>query len=629
MKKLFTSLLLLPFMATLMIGQTYFSENFDSSPDIPSGWAVFDNGVGTQKSWKIYNYGESGNRIAAVTYEQVAAGSFAEDYFATPEIDLTSATNPRLVFKAGQSYGPNYGSTYSVMVSTTTQTDISAYTVVQTWSEEELGGVGLPLSVKMVDLSAYKGKKVYVVFMMKNNNGDNFLIDDVSVEESVNNSATLLSLGLTKYMIANQDNTLKMTIRNHGANPINSLEVNWNDGTDHISTISTTLSSGEEKEISHPTPINYAEAGIQKNIKVTVTKINGVADVLPDDNSLTQTVNTISKDGGKKVLFEEGTGTWCGWCPRGTVALKNMHQNYPDKFIGIAVHGGGSDPMINSTYINSTGISGFPGMNVDRIVKGAGVSENAMKTQLAEFSMPTPVELSGTSTISGRDVSINVSSKFYSNFTNVDFKLGLIVVENGVTGTTANYNQANYYAGGGNGPMGGYENLPNPVPASQMVYNNVGRELLGGYNGQANSVPATLTDGQEVTYTFNYTVPAAYDIDKLYGVVVLIDSNDGRIVNANTVKIGNMSVKDINLVSKGFVIYPNPAKDVVNLSIEEAGEFTATIYNMLGQVVYTQDLGSLDSKANVTLPISKLRTGNYLVTISGEGKSYSKRLMVK
>lgn len=627
MKKLFTSLLLLPFMATLMIGQTYFSENFDSSPSIPSGWAVFDNGIGTSKSWKIYTYGGSGNRIAAVTYEKVAAGSFAEDYFATPEIDLTSSTNPRLAFKAGQSFQPNYGSTYHVMVSTTSQTEISAYTEVQTWNEDELGGIGLPMVVKIVDLSAYKGKKVYVAFMMRNNNGDNFLIDDVSIEETVNNSATLLSLDLAKYTFPNQDNTLKMKVRNYGSNDINSLEVNLNDGTDHISTISTSISPGEVKEVTHPKPINYTEAGTQNNITVTVTKINGVEDVIADDNTLTTTINTLSNDGGKKVLFEEGTGTWCVWCPRGTVALKKMHENYPDKFIGIAVHQG--DPMENKTYIRATGITGFPGMNVDRFLKNQGVNEAGMIAALNQLHTASPVGLSGEATISGRNVTINVSSKFYSNFTDAKFRLGVIVVENGVTGTESGYAQANGYAGSSQ-PMGGYENLPNPVPASQMVYNNVGRELLGGYNGQANSVPSTLTDGQEVTYTFNYdNVSDKFDIDKLYGVVVLIDSNDGRIVNANTFKIGTMSVNEIDKDLRGFTIYPNPARDVVNLSIEEAGEFTATIYNMLGQVVYTQELGNLDSKANVTLPIANLKTGNYLVSISTEGKSYSKRLMVK
>ena len=40
------------------------------------------------------------------------------------------------------------------------------------------------------------------------------------------------------------------------------------------------------------------------------------------------------------TVVEEGTGTWCGWCVRGIVALEYMRENYPDKFIGIGVHYG-------------------------------------------------------------------------------------------------------------------------------------------------------------------------------------------------------------------------------------------------------------------------------------------------
>ena len=43
---------------------------------------------------------------------------------------------------------------------------------------------------------------------------------------------------------------------------------------------------------------------------------------------------------------------------------------------------------------------------------------------------------------------------------------------------TSGYNQVNAYAGNALGPMGGFESLPNPVPAAQMVYDHVARVLL-------------------------------------------------------------------------------------------------------------------------------------------------------
>lgn len=40
----------------------------------------------------------------------------------------------------------------------------------------------------------------------------------------------------------------------------------------------------------------------------------------------------------RKLVSEEVTGTWCGYCVRGIVAMKEMNEKYPDSFIGIAIH---------------------------------------------------------------------------------------------------------------------------------------------------------------------------------------------------------------------------------------------------------------------------------------------------
>ena len=42
----------------------------------------------------------------------------------------------------------------------------------------------------------------------------------------------------------------------------------------------------------------------------------------------------------RRMVVEEGTGAWCGWCVKGIVGLRYMNATYPDQFIGIAVHNG-------------------------------------------------------------------------------------------------------------------------------------------------------------------------------------------------------------------------------------------------------------------------------------------------
>jgi hypothetical protein len=70
----------------------------------------------------------------------------------------------------------------------------------------------------------------------------------------------------------------------------------------------------------------------------------------------------------------------------------------------------------------------------------------------------------------------------------------------------AGWSQSNAYAGGGSGEMGGFEILPNPVPASQMVYDHVARTILPSFTGQSGSIPSSVSMGEVHSYTFSVTV---------------------------------------------------------------------------------------------------------------------------
>ena len=80
----------------------------------------------------------------------------------------------------------------------------------------------------------------------------------------------------------------------------------------------------------------------------------------------------------KKVVLEEFTGEWCGWCPEGAKVMVDNIAAHPGKVIGIAVHDG--DPMeipsYNSWIKGLTNVSGFPNGSVDR----ADASDRGMWT---------------------------------------------------------------------------------------------------------------------------------------------------------------------------------------------------------------------------------------------------------
>ncbi len=239
--------------------------------------------------------------------------------------------------------------------------------------------------------------------------------------------------------------------------------------------------------------------------------------------------NAWAQQPQKKVLIEEGTGTWCQWCPRGTVYGKQITQNYTDDAVFIAIHSG--DDMENTGYFSGSGLSGLPSGNVDRTTVSS-MQPSGITSDLAPYTSnipPADIDVTTTYDPVTRDLTMTVSADFYSAV-NGDWRLAAIVVEDGITGPAPAYNQSNAYSGGGNGPMGGYENLPSSVSASIMVYNHVGRYLAGGYNGDNGSLPTAVLAGQNHSYTYNWVLPQNYNEDYISVVGLLINTSMGKFL---------------------------------------------------------------------------------------------------
>src|SRR5699024_9743681 len=245
-------------------------------------------------------------------------------------------------------------------------------------------------------------------------------------------------------------------------------------GDEHTQTVSgVDIATFDSYQLTHDDAWAPDETG-NYTITVSISNINGNgADDNGDNDSLSKDLFVLSQDVSRKVVIEEGTGTWCGWCPRGIVAMEYMYDHpddYPN-FIGIAVHNG--DPMTVPEYDSGANFSGFPGSNVNRVLLGANVSQedwveyyNDRKDMMA----PADLEMDGVYQYGTRELNLDVTTNFYTDIDDAHFALSVIVVENGVSGTDSNWGQSNYYSGGSQGPMGGFENLPQVVPASDMVY---------------------------------------------------------------------------------------------------------------------------------------------------------------
>ena len=625
--------------ASIAQAQIFFSDDFNDSN--LNGWTNIDDDTDSPTSpgidydlWyvsDIYSGFVTGlEDAAAVSHSLGPNGSSwvaynPNNFLVSPPIDLSTAlsSNLKLKFNAGSGQVTGgHAEHYAVYVTTTnTIADITAATPVF----EQTLPTGEEMFSHIIDISSYSGQTVYVTFRHYDCSGQFILlIDDVIVEQVLSDNVSVNDLSLNRYSMMNIDNTLAVNITNNGANTITSLTIDWNDGASHSSTISgLNIAQFASSSISHPTFVNYSSI-IEKEISVTITEVNGQSDSDPTDNSATANFNTISQQSTKNVLFEEGTGTWCPGCPGGTVVMDEMSVAHPSNFIGIAVHVREDDPMNIPEYELAADFFSAPSLNVDRTLLSQDIfSAETLYNQ--QITLEVPAELSATITGSGSSLTIEASSIFRTTFSNANLRFAVIIIEDHVTGTTSEYDQANAYAGGAYGDMGDFDELPNPVPASQMEYNHVGRALLGGYNGQENSVPTSISDGQEITYTFNYSVPSSSNINHMHAIVVLIDQNSGEIINAETASLYTGIEENTNTIVTN--IYPNPTSDILNVEFEENSElYSIRIYDIKGNTVIQKEVNSALGKAELNL--SNLQKGNYFINISTKGTSTTKKIVV-
>ena len=177
-------LLLLVVITMTLSSYAQFPEGFDGATFPPAGWASFvgTNGLGTVENWKQQEYGAP-NNTAVCVWEVVAAGQTSEDWLVTPQFTV-DASAPLFYFDGNDSAPTEYGSIYTVRISTASQTTHSDFTILNTQTEADIihdNDGDMTGNSVVVDLTAYIGQAVYVAFVLEQNDGDLWRIDNVDM----------------------------------------------------------------------------------------------------------------------------------------------------------------------------------------------------------------------------------------------------------------------------------------------------------------------------------------------------------------------------------------------------------------------------------------------------------------
>ena len=178
----------------------------------------------------------------------------------------------------------------------------------------------------------------------------------------------------------------------------------------------------------------------------------------------------------KNVLIEEATGTWCTYCPSGIYYIDSLHSVY-DNVISVAIHASWPtqpDPMAYQEYFEKSKLANAPSANIGRRYNDKNTDEwfaavQEEMNQQPKASVEVTTQFDEATRLLTSVITITALENMEGTYT-----VGGVVTEDAVTGTSAAYNQSNIYANIWT-KMGGFENMPDPIPSYMIAYDHVKR----------------------------------------------------------------------------------------------------------------------------------------------------------
>ena len=333
--------------------------------------------------------------------------------------------------------------------------------------------------------------------------------------------------------------TIKGRVMNLSASKVDSYRLGYSidGGTEEYADIDASLAARSEGEFN----IEHAalEASGKHTLKVRIVSADGEADAYEGNNSREARLLMSSVSAVKRVVMEEYTGLYCGYCPRGIVGIETMIERYPDNFIAVAKHcySYTPDELKSPTYDYEIS-GGFPKCIIDRRWQCDPGPSNVSGYVLGAKNQGTVVGLDADAAFTSEEstqVSVDAIAQFLVDKSNANYRFAFALIENDVyqpDGTK--YTQANSYAGKST-EMGGFESLPSKAP---IVLQHVARSGYHVKDGIEGSIPTSVSSSYPVSYRVTLDVPSTVNKpENLRLIVYILDKSTGYIENACDVAI--------------------------------------------------------------------------------------------
>lgn len=431
-------------------------------------------------------------------------------------------------------------------------------------------------------------------------NGSAFFVCETEGDAGlVQNDLAITNISISDRAMAGEAFNIVGQLTNFGAYPVISFK------TKAIVNGQEIVNEHEVDTVLHKGTIDFAipttapaHAGCYYN-DIQVVEVNGATDGYPADNSITTQLLALAESYPRKVVMEEFTGTWCGWCPRGMVGIECLQRDYPNDFIAIAVHGG--DTYEAQTYapiLNS--VSGFPSALINRAVEADpyyGLTDDnyGIKDLVEQVkALPTEAQIGLSSKLSADKKEIEITSYSRFNIAIPDasaYVVAYALLEDKLTGV-----QTNYYAKSMSSQTGITEA---DLSEELLAYYNKSDRFLATYNdvargiydawGIEGSMSGAIEKWTAKQHTYTIPVPAEVKkTDNLTVVALLMDAYTGEVIAAEKAKLGEEKLTAIGAVTKSEMNASISATD--GAIVVSAVRATAKIYSLDGKLLATQSV---------------------------------------
>ena len=372
--------------------------------------------------------------------------------------------------------------------------------------------------------------------------------------------------------------TISFKVRNRSMRTVRQITLDpYVDGVQQKPiTIDTYLPTNWEENVTIDLP---DLAGRSHNMTFNVTDIDGKPDAVPFNSwgEVNYSFNPTTYF-PRRIVMEEATGTWCGWCPRGMMTIEQMKKKYPDNFIVIAIHDGDEMQVGNSYRALLDMVTGYPSAYINRKdwIDPWPFDIEDMKDK-GEAKVTTQARC-----LSAKEVEVESETVFgFSDSETAEYRLAYVVTEDNV----GPYMQSNFYSNPSaeDNPddlMNWWVHQDSPVT---MTFNEVAREIFD-YNGVEGLLPKGVVEGETYKTKYTLTVPDnVKDLSNVRIVTLILDTRTGEILNADL-----CSLSDI------------PDTSISNITTDDNKRHD--IFNSLGMKVGTD-----------TTPAKGLRKGLYIM----------------